>query len=137
MVFLRRWIKTFFILWKSFWLKKSWHSVNALEGNAFFLFLVCFIASSCSWKFDTKQGSCMKSIHLVTYDVLYNQSAFYKVKTVFSSLLWIMGNLPNINGLSNSWFEVSNLCFNIFFNIYVNFFCLYVYYKAICIRVTV
>ena len=33
--------------------------------------------------FDKKQKSCVKRIHLVTDDGLYNQKAFYKVEIVF------------------------------------------------------
>ena len=33
--------------------------------------------------FDKKQKSCVKRIHLVTDDGLYNRKAFYKVKIVF------------------------------------------------------
>ena len=33
--------------------------------------------------FEKKQKSCVKRIHLVTDDVLYDQKAFYKVKIVF------------------------------------------------------
>ena len=35
--------------------------------------------------FDEKQKSCVKHIHLVTDDGLYDQKAFSKVKTVFYS----------------------------------------------------
>ena len=33
--------------------------------------------------FDKKQKSCVKHIHLVTDDGLYDQKAFYTVKIVF------------------------------------------------------
>ena len=33
--------------------------------------------------FDKKQKSCVKRIHLVTDDGLYDRKAFYKVKIVF------------------------------------------------------
>ena len=33
--------------------------------------------------FDQKQKSCVKRIHLVTDDGLYDRKAFYKVKIVF------------------------------------------------------
>ena len=35
--------------------------------------------------FDKKQKSCVKRIHLVTDDGLYDRKAFYTVKTVFYS----------------------------------------------------
>ena len=35
--------------------------------------------------FDKKQKSCVKRIHLVTDDGLYDQKAFYIVKIVFYS----------------------------------------------------
>ena len=35
--------------------------------------------------FDKKQKSCVKRIHLVTDDGLYNRKAFYTVKIVFYS----------------------------------------------------
>ena len=41
-----------------------------------------------SWQliiFDKKQESCVKRIHLVTNNDLYDRKAFYKVKNVFSS----------------------------------------------------
>ena len=33
--------------------------------------------------FDKKQKTCIKRIHLVTGDGLYDQKAFYKVEIVF------------------------------------------------------
>ena len=35
--------------------------------------------------FDKKQKSCVKRIHSVTDDGLYNRKAFYTVKTIFCS----------------------------------------------------
>ena len=35
--------------------------------------------------FDEKQKNCVKWIHLVTDDGLYNRNAFYKVKIIFYS----------------------------------------------------
>ena len=35
--------------------------------------------------FDKKQKSCVKRIHLVTGDGLYDRKAFYTVKLVFHS----------------------------------------------------
>ena len=35
--------------------------------------------------FDKKQKSCVKRIHLVTDDGLYDRKAFYTVKTLFNS----------------------------------------------------
>ena len=52
----------------------------------FFSFQFCCIVFNCSWQlimFDQKQNSCVKHIHLVTDDGLYEQKAFYKVKIVF------------------------------------------------------
>ena len=53
----------------------------------FFFFSVCCIVFNCSWQlmFDKKQKSCVKRIHLVTDDGLYDQKAFYTVKIVFYS----------------------------------------------------
>ena len=52
----------------------------------FFFFSVCYIVLNCSWQlimFDKKQKKCVKRIHLVTDDDLYDRKAFYKVKIVF------------------------------------------------------
>ena len=51
----------------------------------FFFFSVCCIVFNCPWQliFDKKQKSCVKRIHLVTDDGLYDQKAFYTVKIVF------------------------------------------------------
>ena len=35
--------------------------------------------------FNKKQKRCIKRIHLVTHDGLYDQKAFYKVKVLFYS----------------------------------------------------
>ena len=54
----------------------------------FFFFSVCCIVFNCSWQlimFDKKQKSCVKRIHLVTDDGLYDRRAFYTVKIVFYS----------------------------------------------------
>ena len=54
----------------------------------FFFFSVCCIVFNCSWQlimFDKKQKSCVKRIHLVTDDGLYDPKAFYTVKIVFYS----------------------------------------------------
>ena len=59
---------------------------NSLEGNAsFFFFSACSIVTDCSWqlRFDKKQKSCIKSIHLVTEDCSYDRNILYKVKIVF------------------------------------------------------
>ena len=37
--------------------------------------------------FDKKQKSCVKRIHLVTDDSIYNRKAFYTVKIVFLFIL--------------------------------------------------
>ena len=47
--------------------------------------------------FDKKQKSCVKRIHLVTDDGLYDQKAFYTVKIVFIYPPWMMANLSIIN----------------------------------------
>ena len=53
----------------------------------FFFFSVCCIIFNCSWQlmFDKKQKSCVKCIHLVTDDGLYDWKAFYIVKIFYSS----------------------------------------------------
>ena len=47
--------------------------------------------------FDKKQKSCVKRIHLVTDDGLYNQKAFLIVKIVFIYPLWMMVDLSIIS----------------------------------------
>ena len=54
----------------------------------FFFFSVCYIVFNCSssWQlimFDKKQKSCVKGIHLVTDDGLFDRKAFYTIKVVF------------------------------------------------------
>ena len=52
----------------------------------FFFFSVCCIVINCSWQlimFDKMQKGCVKRIHLVTDDGLYNGKAFYTVKKKF------------------------------------------------------
>ena len=59
----------------------------------FFFFLVFCIACNCPWQltmFDKKQKCCVKCIHLVTDDGLYNRKFFYKVKIVFIHRVWMM-----------------------------------------------
>ena len=54
----------------------------------FFFFSVCCIVFNCSWQlimFDKKQKSCVKHIHLVIDDGLYDGKAFCTVKIVFYS----------------------------------------------------
>ena len=54
----------------------------------FFFFSVSYIVFNCSWQvimFDKKQKICVKRIHLVTDDSLYDRKAFYTVKIVFYS----------------------------------------------------
>ena len=55
----------------------------------FFFFSVCCIVFNCSWHlmFDKKQKSCVKCIHLVTDDGIYDRKAFYTVKIVFLFIL--------------------------------------------------
>ena len=56
----------------------------------FFFFSVWCIVFNCSWQliiFDKKQQSCVKRIHLVTDDGLFERKAFYTVKVVFYSPL--------------------------------------------------
>ena len=43
--------------------------------------------------FDKKQKSCIKCIHLVSDDGLYDRKAFYKVEIVFIHPLWTIANL--------------------------------------------
>ena len=60
-------------------LKKEVHSV---------FFSSSCIVFNCSWQlimFDKNQKSCVKRIHLVTDDGLYDQKAFYTAKIVFYS----------------------------------------------------
>ena len=38
--------------------------------------------------FDKKQKSCVKRIHLVTDDGLYDRKAFYMVKIIFLFILY-------------------------------------------------
>ena len=55
----------------------------------FFFFSVCCIVFKCSWQliiFYKKQKSCVKLIHLVTDDGLYDWKAFYTVQIVFYSV---------------------------------------------------
>ena len=47
--------------------------------------------------FDKKQKHCVKNIHLVTDDGLYDQIAFYTKKLLFIHPLWMMANLPIID----------------------------------------
>ena len=47
--------------------------------------------------FDKKRKSCVKCIHLVIDDGLYDRKAFYAVKIVFIYPLWMMANLSIIN----------------------------------------
>ena len=52
------------------------------EVHSFFL-SVCCIVFNCSWQlimFHKKQKSCVKCIHLVTDDGLYDRKALYTVK---------------------------------------------------------
>ena len=46
--------------------------------------------------FDKKQKICVKRIHLVTDDCLYNRKAFYEVKIVFIHSLYNKNILQNI-----------------------------------------
>ena len=56
----------------------------------FFFFSVCCIVFNCSWQlmFDKKQKSCVKRIHLVTDDGLYDWKVFYTVKIVYLFILY-------------------------------------------------
>ena len=53
----------------------------------FFFFSVCCIVFNCFWQlmFDKKQESCIKRIHLVNDDGLYDLKSSYDVKNVFHS----------------------------------------------------
>ena len=46
--------------------------------------------------FDKKQKSCVKPIHLVTDDALYDRNAFYEVKIVFIHSLYKKNMLQEI-----------------------------------------
>ena len=54
----------------------------------------CFFSVCC---IDKKQKSCVKRIHLVTGDGLYDRKAFYKVKIVFYSSYMNDGEFINHN----------------------------------------
>ena len=45
--------------------------------------------------FDKKQKSCVRRIHLLTDDGLYDRKAFYTVKTVFYSFFMNDGEFTN------------------------------------------
>ena len=52
---------------------------NRKEEVHFFLLSICCIVFDCSWQlktFDEMQKTCVKRIHLVTDNDLYNQKAF-------------------------------------------------------------
>ena len=64
----------------------------------FFFFSVCCIVFMCSWQlimFDKKPKSCVKCIHLVTDDGLFDQKAFHTVKIVFYSSSMNYGEFIN------------------------------------------
>ena len=66
----------------------------------FFFFSASCMVFNCSWQlimFDKKQKGCVKCIHLVTDDSLFDQKAFYKVKIVFYSSSMDAGELSIIN----------------------------------------
>ena len=65
----------------------------------FYFFSFCCIVFNCSWQliiFDKKQKSCVKRIHLVTDDGLYDRKAFYTEKNCFLFIL-------------NEWWQVYQL----------------------------
>ena len=45
-------------------------------------FSVCCVVAGCSWerRFDKKQKSCIKRIHLLPVDGLYYRNTLYKIK---------------------------------------------------------
>ena len=47
--------------------------------------------------FDKEQNNCVKRIHLVTDDGLYDRKALFKVKIGFIHPLWMMVNLSLIS----------------------------------------
>ena len=50
----------------------------------FFFFPVCCTVFNCSWQLitlDKKQKGCIKRVHLVTDNGLYDQKSFYEVKS--------------------------------------------------------
>ena len=78
----------------------------------FFFFSVCCIIFNCSWQliiFDKKPKSCVKRIHLVTDDGLYDLRAFYTAKIVCYSSSMNDGEFINYfahcSGVSVSDFE--------------------------------
>ena len=74
---------------------------NSQEGKAFFLLLSLFVFNY-SWQlivFDKKQKRCVKRIHLVTDDGLYDQKAFYTAKIVFYSFSMNDGEFMNYKQL--------------------------------------
>ena len=82
-----------------------------------FFFSVCYIVFNCSWQliiFDKKQKSCVKRIHLVTDDGLYDRKAFYIVKIVFIHPLWMMTNLLIKNVLQVLVFAGERYLYNSF-----------------------
>ena len=58
---------------------------NPKKEVHFFFFSNLCIVFNCSWQlmFDKKQKTCVKLIHLITDDGLYDRKAFYKVRIVF------------------------------------------------------
>ena len=58
--------------------------------------------------FDKKQKRCVKCIHLVNDDGLYNRKAFYTVKIVFYSSSMNDGELINYNQYSAALKEFKN-----------------------------
>ena len=61
---------------------------NPKKEVHFIFFSVFCIVFNCSLQlimFDKKQNSCVKRIHLVTDDGLYDRKALHTVKTVFYS----------------------------------------------------
>ena len=61
--------------------------------------------------FDNKQESCVKRIHLVTDDGLYDQKAFYKVKLIFIHLLYCRRSSAFVTVANNSTYFNKEVCF--------------------------
>ena len=78
-------------------------SVSCIES-------VCCIVFNCSGQlmFDKKQKSCVKRIHVVTDDGLYDRKAFYTVKFVFNSYSSSMNDGEFINYSSSRSEDMNN-----------------------------
>ena len=66
-------------------LHRAVNDIMQTPKEVHFFFSVCCIVFNCSWQlmFDKKKNKCIKRIHLVTDDGLFDQKSFYKVETAF------------------------------------------------------